>query len=183
MRHRSNKLDVDMLKTLRTTTAAAVLALAPLAASAATINGAININGDINLAGSNFTALGGVDLVQGTGTVSSGVGDFAGLAGSNVTLTDILFGAPGNIWSVGGFTFAATSFLSINGGAFPNFTAVGLLSKAGFDDTQGTLLFSAQGNNVSASFSSTTTAVPVPAAGLMLLTALGAAAALRRKKA
>jgi len=172
----------ELKKILKPAIAAAFLALAPLAAAAATISGQIDISGQVNLAGSDFSITGNVDL-EDPGLVTSATGDFATTVsfGDLVALTDIDFNAPGTIWSVGGFMFTASAFANIIDGATKSFTALGTVSGVGFDDTAGVLTFTAQGGQSSVSFSATTV-VPIPAAGLMLLGALGGLGMLRRRR-
>lgn len=173
-----------MIGKLKTLGAAAVIALAPLAASAATIHGQIDIGGLVNLPGSNFSAAGNVDLVQGTSTVQQATGTFdaEGVGFLDlVALTDIDFTTPGAIWSVGGFSFVATGFSSIVDGVTKSFKAVGIVSHASYDDSEGALSFTTQNGDTQVSFSSTTV-VPVPAAGFLLVGALGALGVARRRK-
>ena len=90
--------------------------------------------------------------------------------------------APGAIWSGGGFTFTASSFSNfLNGPIFYSFVASGVISGNGFDATSGFLTLSAQGSSATVSFSSTTE-IPLPAAGLMLLVGLGGLAAVWRRR-
>lgn len=177
-----------MFNTLKFTAVAAIVAVAlPVSAFAATIQGQLDISGIVNLENSDFSATGSADLDE-NGLVNRATDDFGSFAafGSVATLTDIDFSAPGDIWSVGGFTFSAISFHSFENAAVRAFTALGVISHDEFDDTAGTLTFTSQenGNAVEVSFSSTTTpsAVPVPAAGLLLVGALGGLGALRRRK-
>jgi hypothetical protein len=99
-------------------------------------------------------------------------------------LEDISFAAPGTIWSVGGFSFLAESFTDFLDTGVKAFTALGTISGNGFDDTPGVLTFSAQSGGATVSFSSTTTPapIPVPAAGFLLIGALGVLGAMRRRK-
>ena len=168
--------------------AAGVLAvgLAASAASAATIEGQIDITGTYTTGTAVFMASGSVDLSS-TGFVLIADGDFSSVVvGSSAALTDISFAAPGQIWTVGGFTFTAISYTDIVSGTNPAFTALGTITAAGFDPTDGVMTFSSQSNGRrNVSFSSTTVPapVPLPAAGFLLVGALGGLAALRRRKA
>ena len=165
---------------------AAVISIAPLTASAATISGQIDITGTVNTGTSSFSATGIADLNP-KGIVVIADGDFNSLTPfvSLATLTDINFAAPGQIWSVGGFSFVASSFFDFLDTGTKAFSARGIIAHAGFDDTDGLLTFTAQSGRAKVSFSSTTTPapVPVPAAGFLLVGALGGLAALRRRKA
>ena len=120
-----------------------------------------------------------------TGVVLIATGDFSTVAFLSVAnLTDISFPAPGQIWSVGGFTFTATSFSGfLNMANTKAFTALGIVTGLGFDATDGILSFSAQGSKGKVSFSSTTVApIPVPAAGFLLIGALGGLGLLSRRR-
>ena len=157
-------------------------------AEAATINGQIDISGTVNLGGaSDFSAGGNADL-EGPSFVLIATGSFNGLVGDAVTLTDISFAAPGDIWEVGGFTFTALSFSDIVGGTVGplfSFNAVGEITGNGFDPTPGSLTFTTQQNNpnnVTVSFSSTTNAVPLPAGVLLMGTALAGFGVMRRRR-
>ena len=111
--------------------------------------------------------------------------DFFGLAGP-VSLTDITIASPGEIWSVGGFTFTAESYTppALNGQGGKDFTAHGILSSAGFEDTKGTFEFSSNSTELLASFSASNIATPVPVpAGILLMgTALAGFGVMRRRK-
>lgn len=178
-----------MFAKLRTITLAAVIAVsAPVAALAAQITGQIEITGSINVPASDFSATGQVVMDPSQaffGAISTATGSFTGLAGSYATLFDIDFTAPSTIWTAGAFSFAATSFGNFSDTLTKSFKAYGTISAAGFTDTLGLLTFTSQLNNpnqVTASFSSTTTPVPVPAAGFLLVGGLAGLAALRRRK-
>lgn len=164
---------------------AAVLMAAPLTANAALVNGAINITGDLNGPLSDFASgdLGTDDIVfASAGVIGATTGDFAGVVGP-ATMFDIdLDALATNVWSVGGFTFSLTGVQSlITIGSFSILEGVGVITGNGYDATNAFLNFSSNGSSTLASFSTTTSAVPVPASGLLLLGALGAAAVARRK--
>ena len=160
--------------------AAAFVMAAPVAAVAASIVGSIDIAGSVTNNGT-FVGDGGVTF-NGNGSTQLATGDFSSVpapALEDVTLTDITFAAPGDIWSVGGFTFTADSFSNVGN---TSFTAMGIISSASFSDTEGLLVFTTQGANATASFSSTTTAVPLPAGILLMGTALAGFGVMRRRK-
>lgn len=175
---------LNKIKTLALATAVTIAM--PIASYAATISGQIDISGTVNLNTSDFSAGGNADL-NNPGFVSYATGDFDTFVNvpDAVNLTDIDFTAPGAIWNVGGFTFVAHAFSDFIDNAVKSFTAGGTISGNGFDDTLGTLTFTSQTNDpaVTVSFSSTTTPVPVPAAGLLLIAGLGSLVVAGRKKA
>lgn len=164
---------------------AVALFFAPVAASAITVSGQIDIGGSVNLLNSDFSIGGNVDLNDPGFVALAPTGDFAGIAQfTNVALVDIDFGAPGTIWTVGDFSFVATAFKNIVDDVTKGFTAIGFIadSSGGFEDTTGTLSFSTQaGGGTSVSFSSTTV-VPLPAAGLLLISAFGGLVFMRRRQ-
>ena len=183
---------------IKTTIAAAVVAAAPFAAHSAQISmdSQLELTGLIDRANSEFTPTGQVDFEEQLGTSPLAIGDFSSIVTefealdspedpTEFTLTDIDFSAPGQIWAGGGFSFTATSFGDFDSD-FPgrSFVARGTISSDMFDDTPGIFALSTQstGDEVVVSFSSSTTPVPVPAAGLLLLGGLGGLAALRRRK-
>ena len=175
---------IEKIKMLGLATAFAVAA--PLAASAATISGQVDIGGTVNLNNSDFMAgdLGVADVdLNDPGFVVLGTETFSGLSlGQTVSLYDIDFDAPGVIWEVANFVFTATSFAidSVENA----FTASGIISDTDgvLDPGLGVMQFTTQNGQTIVSFSSTTTAVPLPAAGLMLITGLGGLAAARRRR-
>lgn len=179
---------MKILKTMVLKTVVAAVAFAGVSfidtdAQAVPISGAIEIGGQVTV--ESTTSLTEVDFM-GDGSVIAASGDFAGLTGSLVTLTDIIFTSPGEIWSVGGFTFEAASFANImaNTAGGKDFTASGTLTAPGFDPTMGSFFFSSQTSGILASFSSSTitSPVPLPASALLLLTAMGGLGYLRARR-
>lgn len=174
---------------VKATFVGALLVVAPVAASAATISGQISIGGSVNLGTSDFSSGGYVDLND-PGWVVVATGDFGVLPvnpnpGSAVTLTDIDFDVLGAIWSVGGFTFTSTSYANIfddGSGNDKGFTALGNVSHADYDLTAGSLIFTTQGPNGTTVSFSATTVVPIPAAGLLLMGALGGLGFVGRRR-
>eukprot|EP00003_Mantamonas_plastica_P006917 TRINITY_DN15725_c0_g1_i1.p1 TRINITY_DN15725_c0_g1~~TRINITY_DN15725_c0_g1_i1.p1 ORF type:complete len:179 (+),score=41.91 TRINITY_DN15725_c0_g1_i1:32-568(+) len=172
----------DKLKTLGL--AAIIAVAAPIAASAATLSGSLGIAGNIDGVESDIEA--GGDVVFVNGFVLNSSGDFSSLSlGQTVTLTDIDFDVVGTtVWAVDGFEFSVSSYADfLDDGTYLGFTAYGVISKDGFDDTDGMMVFTTQDEGkANVTFSATTTTVPVPAAGLMLITGLGGLAAVRRRR-
>lgn len=186
--YNSVTLEIDMFKKIKTLATISALTVAmPFAASAATITGLIGIEGDLVLGGSEFTATGNVDF-DGDGETSTATGSFSGIAANTaVTLNDFDFtDVLPTIWAVGDFIFVASHFFDFdNVGSIKGFVANGIISDTvgDLEDTYGQLIFSANESSSKATFSSVT-AVPVPAAGLLLIAGLGAlGVAGRRKKA
>lgn len=173
-----------MFNKIKTLGLAAVVTVAmPVSAFAAMISGQIDITGNVHLPTSNFNSSGNADL-EPTGVVTIATGDFSGISfGTLADVFDIDFTSPDKIWSVGGFTFTALSFSDFQDTTTKAFKAIGTISGNSFDDSLGTLTFTSQTNDpaVKVSFSSTTT-VPVPAAGVLLVGGLGALAVARRRK-
>ncbi len=185
------------------------------AANAAPIVGQISLAGYVQAIGSvSMAAATGLDFVQGaTGSASpgmaggitsfgAGTGSFAGLACSS------LGGGCGSIEDIASFTSSPpiARFLTLTSGttnisfdlaSFGSvvrnsatdsiaFSAKGTIHYTGLDDTAGTFLLTAQGDNIT-SFSATTlaanTTVPEPASLAILGGSLAAFGLIRRKKA
>lgn len=171
-------------------TAALVLGSATLTAApaqAAMIDGQLDITGVVNVQTSDFMPGGALDF-EGNGNVIIATGDFAGLLGSSASLFDLAFSAPELVYSVGGFSFTAIGYFGFdNDLPGRGFAANGVLTAVGYDDTPGLLTLSTQSNNsdqLMASFSSSTTAtpVPLPASALLLLGALGGLGFVSRRR-
>lgn len=178
--------------------AAAIAAALPAAASAAVL-GQLDISGVINNATTTFSPTGGVDFAQpmlGTAEIATGifadiitVNEFL-LGGGDPTtfdLFDINFAdAPETIYAGGGFSFIASSFFGFDNETLTDddrgFSARGTVFGPSGLRLPGTFAFSTQGIQAQVSFSSTTTAVPLPASVLMLLGALGGLGVLSRRR-
>lgn len=152
--------------------AAAAIALSPMAAQAVPISGKVGLTGIVDTDNSTFSADGSLDFNPEFGKSVDAVGDFAVIntvleAGDDTlfTFNDLGF-TPGEvIWEGGGFSFTATAFRNFDHTASGlAFVADGIInsSLAGFDPTPGLFELSTQGIESLVSFSSTTTATPVP---------------------
>lgn len=177
-----------MLKMLKAAAAAATLSLAAVSAQAATIEGDLTFAGLVLVPDSDFSATGGVDLVQNISAVFDASGD---LAGALVSPFDVDFSAPGTLFSLdNGISFVASLFTEILDGSF---TAAGTLTGGIFDDTAATFTLTTVDSLLDgfldiyvAEVSITDAAVapvPLPAAGFLLVGALGGLAAAGRRKA
>lgn len=174
---------------------AAAMAMAPMAAQAVPISGQLDITGNLNSATTEFTPTGLVDFDPETAVSTVATGTFAPLvttvfeggAPTSFALTDIDFtAAPGLVYSGGGITFTATSFGGFDDIADPvrGFFANGIISIAGFDDTEGVLTVSTQAGKGTGQISfSSTTVIPLPAGIVFLLTALGGLGFVARRRA
>jgi hypothetical protein len=170
----------------------AVLALGSFAsAKADSINGMINVTGVAS-----STATPGSIIFSGPGSVT-GLGtttlDFLPFVGTNVALDDFSYtsfvspspvfqetlGTETLTFSLDAITFAGSTV----GNAFA-ITGTGLFTLTGFDPTPGIFSFTTQDGQTVASFSSTTTASPIPEPASFALFGtglLGAAGIARRK--
>lgn len=174
---------------LRTLAIAAAVAAVPIAGHAARINGQLDIVGVVNVQNSEFVSGGVVDFDPNT---SSGVliadGDFTPFSGTAFDLFDLTLTGTQLVYSGDGLSFTANEFFGFDNDASDGdrgFMARGVLELAGFDATPGLFSFSTQENTaqqVRASFSSTTTAIPLPASVLMLMGALGGLAFIGKRR-
>lgn len=142
---------------------------------------AMPITGDISWEG-NYTKTGTVISTTDV-EIRSATGDFA-VAGfshnDSITTADIDFGSfnPTVLWIENGFTFTLHSIqLIVDHPMITAFLGSASVTGNGFDETPYSLVFSTSFTNFSAS------AVPEPATGLLLLSGLIAAGALRRRTA
>ena len=161
-------------------------------AQAATISygSQLDITGIVNVQSSTFAPGGNLDFDQGNPLtfVVISTGDFAPFVspGATPTLFDLDFTPSEPVWSVGGFTFTANSYAAFDN-AFPlrGFEAFGTITGNGFDPTPGMFALTTQGlsgDQLQASFSSSTIAIPLPASVFMLLAALGGLGVLSRHR-
>lgn len=177
---------------LRTLAIAAAVAAVPFAAHAVMLTGQLDIVGVVDLDDSDFVSGGFVDFEP---NQSSGVliaeGDFAAFSGTTFDLFDVTLSGSQLVYSGDGLTFTANEFFGFDNDVSDGdrgFMARGLLELAGFESTPGLFSFSTQENSPGqsiASFSSTTTAtpIPLPASVLMLMGALGGLAFIGKRRA
>lgn len=150
--------------------------LLPTAATAVTISSSsqLDIAAVVDIDNSTFDASGTVEFIN-PGFVVFSANDFAGITpGSLVTLTNVDFTTPGALWAIGGFTYTITAFTSIFDGLVAGFTADGVVSGNGYEDTETAINFTVSKppslSNVTGSV--TTSPVPLPTGLLLLGTAL-----------
>jgi hypothetical protein len=171
---------------LTTIVAAAFVAALPLSANAVVL-GQLDLVGNVNPSNSEYTETGQVDLYPtATATIATGVFDSVitneeALGNGDPTVFEVFDLAfdnpdPQLVFTGGGFSFTATSFLNFDN-QFPGraFDAQGFATGP-FGSLPGVFSLSSQARGpgeTRVSFSSTTTVVPVPASVLMLISALG----------
>ena len=193
---------------LKTLIAAAAIVMAPITASAMTINfGQLDITGfaetrDLTdavagdvIAGGQAADQAGIDvdfLNDDKGVVVNATGIFAleGIMLNDIAdMTDIDFSAaPSTIYTVGIFTFTGQEYIAfsqveatIDTAGSKSFTVAGVLTGGDYDPTDAYMSFTTQNSEVSVSFSTTTT-VPLPAGVLLMGTALAGFGVMRRRK-
>ncbi len=112
---------------------AALPAALPFASQAAMINGQLDIGGTVNVASSTFLPGGNLDF-EGDAFVVIATGDFDTYINKfdAVTVSDLTFTTPVDVYSVGGFTFTATQFFNYDDNPLPDnkrgFSARGILT-------------------------------------------------------
>jgi len=174
----------------------AILGIVTTSANAALIDGSISFGAgfvpvDSGSAPASLDVATGIRFDSST-SVDQASGDFSGLVGNSVTMTDFQFGPllspnPVDVWSVGGFTFSMNAVnVVFQNAAFLLLSGTGTVSAAGFDDTPGSWELSAQtADQKTFSWSaSSATVVPVPAAVWLFGSGLiGMAGIARRRSA
>ena len=177
-----------MLKLLKTAGVASALSLAAISANAATIEGDLTFAGVVLVPTTDYSVTGGVDIFGDAGFTTASSGDFAGV--SITSVFDIDFDAPGTLFELSnGVSFVASAFVGLVDGAF---SAIGTLTGGIFDDTAATLDF-ASGDFIPDALDFYTAdvtitdgsvaPVPLPAAGFLLVGALGGLTVAGRRKA
>lgn len=183
-----------MFNKLKAATAALALTVAAGSASAATVTGSISFAGSILTNTTNIAAGGNVDINE-AGNTATILSSGADLAGLDVTIADFDLTTTGvTLLSLSnGIEFVVGAFAGFfTDGAESSFTAIGELVGGGFETTVATFSLSSADTdlNVTDFYVAELTAVddnvapvPVPAAGFLLVGALGGLTALRRRKA
>mgnify|MGYP003574540567 FL=1 len=145
--------------------------------NAVSINGSLEISGGFQPIDAVSSPVGldvatGIDFTT-NGLVVGSAGDLTTLFGSTVTMTDFQFDPdlvpnPVTLWSVNTFSFSMdTVTINTNPRSTTNLSlsGSGTVSGAGFDPTDGNWEFTANtANGTTFSWSSSTVAVPIPAA-------------------
>ncbi len=164
----------------------AAMLLLPFAASAAPIDGEIIIGGSLLPTCSGGDDPCTMDIADGldfftdagdnTAIVAGTSGDFAGLFGAIVTMSDFVFDPFATVdplWTVGDFSFALESLNIIGQTATTlDLRGTGTITGAGFDDTFGVWTLSADAASPTITFAwSSTTLAPEP--GILVLFGIG----------
>ena len=175
--------------------AVAFAAAMPFAASAATLNGDIEISGTVNVPPTEFSSTGEVQFALSEAVVLDATGSIDGLfdtvtetgsfaTADTVTVSDFEFdNLAALVWSGNGVSFfleAVNAFDNDGSDGDLGFVGVGFVTHGG-TRSNGFIEFSTQAGTGVVSFSSTTV-VPLPAAGFLLIGGLGGLVALKRRK-
>lgn len=174
------------MKSIKIRSLLATLLLLPLAANAVPIDGEIIIGGSLVPTCSTHAGSCTMDIADGldfftdggdnTAIVTGTAGDFSGLFGQIVTMSDFVFdpfAMVDPLWSVGGFTFSLDSLTVVGQTAtYLELRGTGTISGGGFDPTDGVWSMSADAANPNITFGwSSTTLAPEP--GILVLVGIG----------
>ena len=194
--HTSGNPNIQGRKLMRHTQLmlAALLVFAPFTANADFIDGDITFTGDFvptGGAGINLGDATGIDFIGDDFDVDGATGDFAAAGitnGDTGFMQDFSFNPlPSTVdplWSIAGFSFSLTNIsIVFQNNAFLILSGSGIVSRAGFEDTNGSWSLTANQADTLFNFSAGSTAVPEPGTlALLGIGLLGMGLTRRRKK-